>query len=342
VFIYVSKEPYEDGQERGVYIHLGEPFNHDFYLAGRNSRPERVSSSVPPPANPYSANGVNATQRVGNGKFTVTFNSRISTGQSGAVRTAVSPGILDQPLGAYTLLSCNNEMKLGALDPASLAAADPAAVKAAIDSGLPEIASLMKPFFYQDNRHTLFVEPNVTEQTIEEWQEWVTRTPQPEPTWVTPDWWKEIPVRAEIPVPLNRPRPGDPPWSDPIDEVSVVRVTRDVDWLVNTATGLMFDGEMIGPGGRAEVAVLPSSEVTAALAGGGVAVNVQPGSSIGSGATAVIARAGAIGGAGLNLAPGGLNVVGATGLNATLVRNFDALNRARLATNQARMGAITP
>ena len=32
----------------------------------------------------------------------------------------------------------------------------------------------MKPVFYQDNAHTLFVEPNVTERTIEEWQEWVT------------------------------------------------------------------------------------------------------------------------------------------------------------------------
>ena len=43
----------------------------------------------------------------------------------------------------------------------------------AIAQGIEGITSIIKPVFYQDNEHTLFIEPNVTERTIEEWQEWV-------------------------------------------------------------------------------------------------------------------------------------------------------------------------
>ena len=77
----------------------------------------------------------------------------------------------------------------------------------------------MKPVFYQDNAHTFFVEPSVTERTIEEWQEWVTRTPQPEPGWQKPDWWKDIVVVPEMPRKWPIPDPRDP--------ASAFRLTHD-------------------------------------------------------------------------------------------------------------------
>lgn len=338
VFIHVSKEPYENGEERGVYVHLGWPFNQAFYLAGRNSIPKKATFSGSP-ANPYSASTVNATQYAGSGRFKVTFNSKITTGQSGSSPSPETPSILDQNGGSYTILPCDNNITLGAPDVASIAASDPAAVKAAIESGLAEIASLMKPLFYQDNRHTLFVEPNVTERTVEEWQEWVTRTPQPEPGWIDPDWWKEIPVKPEIPWKWPLPTPGDPPWFDPIDPASLVKVKPGEDWLVNPATGLLFDGELVGPGGRLDATILPATDVGAALAVGGSTVDVHPGSSIGSGSTSVLLGTGSVEKSGLKRVQGGLNVIGGAGLNSTLGQNVDALARSGFAPNAMGPGA---
>ena len=338
VFIHVSKESYENGEERGVYVHLGWPFSQAFYLASRNSIPEKATFSVAP-ANPYSASTVNATQYAGSGRFKVTFNSKITTGQSGSSPSPETPSILDQNGGSYTILPCDNDITLGAPDVASIAASDPAAVKAAIESGLAEIASLMKPLFYQDNRHTLFVEPNVAERTVEEWQEWVTRTPQPEPGWIDPDWWKEIPVKPEIPWKWPLPTPGDPPWFDPIDPASLVKVRPGEDWLVNPATALVFDGELVGPVGRLDATVLPATDLGAALAVGGSTVDVHSGSSIGSGATSVLLGTGSVEQAGLKRVQGGLNVIGGAGLNSTLVQNVDALARSGFHATAIGLGA---
>jgi hypothetical protein len=338
VFIHVSKEPYENGEERGVYVHLGSPFNQAFYLAGRNSLPEKATVSGAP-ANPYSASTVNATQYAGSGRFKVTFNGRITTGQSGSTPTPETPSILDQEGGSYTILPCDNNITLGAPDVTSIAASDPAAVKAAIESGLLEIASLMKPLFYQDNRHTLFVEPDVTEKTVEEWEEWVTRTPEPEPRWIDPDWWKDIPIKPGIPRKWPFPTPGDTPWLDPIDHASLVTVKPGQDWLVNPATGLLFEGELVGPGGRLNVTILPASEVGAAVAIGGSTVDVHPGSNIGSGANSVVLGSGSVENAGLKLVQGGLNVIGGAGLNSTLGQNLDALARSGFAANAMGIGA---
>lgn len=60
VFVHVSKES-DQGEERGVYIHLagklGGEINQAFYLAGRNSAPEKkpygAASNGPKPDNPY-------------------------------------------------------------------------------------------------------------------------------------------------------------------------------------------------------------------------------------------------------------------------------------------------
>ncbi len=79
VFIHVSKEPYEHGEERGVCIHLGGEINQAFYLAGRNSLPEPAPRESEP-AMPYSKSGVRANRYSGSGSLTVEFNRRITTG----------------------------------------------------------------------------------------------------------------------------------------------------------------------------------------------------------------------------------------------------------------------
>ena len=191
-----------------------------------------------------------------------------------------------------------------------------------------EIASLIKPLFYQDNAHTLFIEPNVEERTIEEWQEWVTRTPQPEPEWVPWDrlgeFVKPMIPKLELPIPID---PDDPIWHSSADRDSRITVESGQDWLVNPATGLLFEGVLIGPSGMAGMAVLPSTELAGAIAKGGTPVKVHAGSGVASGSIVVAPAGGALDRAGLSQTAGTLNIVGGSGFNSTLAQNFDALNR---------------
>jgi hypothetical protein len=324
VFIHVSKEPYENGEERGVYIHLGGGINQAFYLSGRNSAP-RQAGYAPKPDNPYStANEPLATRYSGSGELKVSLQERITT-EPGKTPPKANPSILQQG-GAYTLLPCDNNLTtLGVSEEASQNAATVAAITAAMESGVGEIASLMKPVFYQDNAHTFFVEPEVRERTIEEWQEWVTRTPQPEPDWVKPDWWKDLVVIPGLPSKERIPGPRDP-WRLPVDSRSLMSPKRDLDWLVNPATALEFDGVLIGPAGRPGLEIHRPDGSVAADAG--TPVNVNPGSGgLASGSTVVLAGPTTLEEAGLTERAGGLNIVGSAGFNAALEKNVIKLNR---------------
>jgi len=337
VFIHVSKEPFENGEERGVYINLGSPINQAFYLAGRNSTPEKASYSAAP-AMPYSNSGVHASRYSGSGPLKVTFKRRITTEDGKPpVEPTETPSILGQG-GRYTLLPCDNDIEIGSPTREALDSDDPVVVADAIERGLPEIASLMKPLFYQDNAHTLFVEPNVEERTIEEWQEWVTRTPQPEPEWVPWDrldeFVKPMIPKLELPIPID---PDDLIWRlPPVDRDSRITVKPGQDWLVNPATGLLFEGELIGPGGKAGMAVLPSTELAGAIAEGGTPVKVHAGSGLASGSTVVALAGEAQDQVGLAQTAGTLNIVGGSGFNSALAQNFDALNRSGVRAGTTR------
>ena len=335
MFIHVTKEPYENGDERGVYIHLSDPIDQAFYLAGRNSIPEK-SGYQSSPAMPYSYDGARANRYSGSGALSVEFKRRITTedGQP-PVDSLETPDILR--LGdRYTLLPCNNNLTaLGVSEEALQGAANLGAVKAAIESGLGEIASLMKPVFYQDNRHTLFVEPNVTERTIEEWQEWVTRTPQPEPGWHIPDRWREIVVIPDIPRKWPIPEPGDP-WRLAIDRGSIINPVPDRDWLVNPGTAIKFGDVLVGPFGQ------PGIEIVAGLgAGAGQGpVNIHPGSVLADGSIVVLRDENTFSRSGLNATAGGLNVIGGPGFNSALEKNFNDMNRSGFGAGASGAGRV--
>ncbi|HKV07042.1 MAG TPA: neuraminidase-like domain-containing protein, partial [Thermoanaerobaculia bacterium] len=287
-FVHVVKEPYENGEERGVFIHLSGGVNQSFYLAGRNSGPA-LAGYASAPANPYSSNTMLANRYSGSGALTVTFKRRISTEDGKPpVNTVETPKILEKG-GGYTLLPCDNDITLGS----------------------PEIASLVKPLFYQDDAHTLFLEPNLTERTIEKWEEWVTHTPQ-EPVWQIPDWDKEIFVVPQVPLgKWPGPGPEDPDWGTFFDPGSLLGGSPGRDWVTNPATGVMFGDELILGGGR-----------SGAGGPGGLLVNVQAGSGVGPGEAFVVTDAGALGPGLTQTAAGGLNVIGSAGLNAALAQNL--------------------
>jgi len=285
-----------------------------FYLVGRNSAPEK-KDYLSPPANPFpSANAKAATRYLGSSAFKVNFREKITT-EPGMSSPSIDHDILGQG-GSYTLLPADNELlPMGVSEDAYRNAANPEAVKAAIESGLGEIATLMRPVFYQNNRHTFFVEPSVTEKTVEEWEEWVTKTPQAEPWRPEFSWWKDIVVFPTWKGPL--PDPVGPRVHPDIR----INPVRDRDWLINPATVLKFDEALIGPAGQ------PGLEAATDVAQMGLAtqINVNPSSEV-AGAVAVGA-AHTFARSGLRITGGGLNVIGSAGLNPALAQNVKDLNQ---------------
>lgn len=329
VFVHVSKE-YDptDGTELGVFVHMGGAIASAFYLAGRNSAPAADSYGAPAakppgpvPDNKFtSANAPNSNRYGGGGALTVSFRERITT-EPGKTPPPVTPSILQQG-SDYTLLPCNNNLTaLGVSEDTYGNAANPAAVEAAIKSGLSEIAALMKPVFYQDHRHTFFVEPDITERTIEEWQEWVTRTPQPDAGWQVPGWWKEIVVIPEIPRKWPIPEIGDP-WRVPVDPGSLINPRADRDWLINPGSAIQFGDVLIGQNGQAGIDI----QAAGGFAASEGRLNVNPGSSLDPGKSAIVRDEKSFASSGLASVVGGLNIVGGAGFNSALARNFADMN----------------
>ena len=317
IFVHVSREPYENGEERGIHIHLtGAGANQSFYMPGRNAAPERRLGS-PRPANPLSSADVPAATRYrGNGALAVEFRSRIVTPDGRAPIARVEVAEILRLCGAYTLLPCDSAQPV----PAAPADASP---DAAPDDSFAEIAALMQPVFMQDSSNTFFVEPTVTERTIEEWQQWVIPPPRTEPRWSDSHWWGQLAVAPSLP---HRALSRDGDVSDRIDadRASLIAVKPRSDWLTNPGTVLAFDDSVIAAAGRSELKIVPASEAP----DGRVPVNVHSAGGLPPGSRLMIAADDAdLEGDGLARAPGGLNVVGSEGLNAGLAENF---NRARM------------
>lgn len=300
VLIYVSKEPQENNADRGVLIHLGIPFSQAFYLAGRNSIP-RSAGYQGPPEMPYSNKEVEASRYTGEGALTVNFTERI-TKEDGVTKPPVSStsGILDTG-GSYTLLPSDNSVK----------------------RGNPDFGHLITPVFYQDNTNTMFIEPELEERLINEWQEWVTRAPEHDPDWAKLDWLDDLVLQSVIPEfkPPILVDPDDSVWSNPVDFQANFKVTEETDWLANSMTVLQFDEQLIGEKGRTELVIQTKDEAAVTVAAGGELVDAHSGSEVPSGSI-VVAVTGAVNQSGLANVSGGINIVGYSGLNPTLVGNL--------------------
>ncbi|MCA9470175.1 MAG: hypothetical protein KC643_32660 [Nitrospira sp.] len=318
VGIHVSKEPYEQGEERGVYIHLTCPeFQQAFYVAGRNSSPTlapRQSGLL----FPFSANSVRATQYGGFGRLMVTFAEHIKTekGNSSIEKANQTLDILAKG-NAYTLVPCNN--KLAALKVSEEAyqdAQDPAAVKGALEKSIDEIGTLVKPIFYQDKSHTFFVESHVTERTLEEWEQWVPRLEAEIPQQIYEyEGYETIP---DYPVTNPIGNPNDPWWLRPLPEPELpYDPGSKVDWLINPGTGLLFEDTVIGPMGRARFEILPQGQRE-----GISPVKVHQASGLDIGADSVLSRGRSLDQDGLTELQGGLNLVGGGGFNAAMNQNL--------------------
>ena len=311
VFVHVERELSGDG----LIVQLSKALNGGFRLANRNSSPQPDHTSRTAPANPYTVNEAHAAGYRGSGALKVTLAPRITTEDGKApMRPAETPGILRQG-GAFSLLPCDNDITLSAH---GLAPGSPA-VEAAIQAGLAEVAALMKPVFYQDERHTFFVQPDVTERTVELWEEWITHPAQPEQEWDRPEWWwDQLVVMAQIPRKESLPPfPGGPPPGDPtVDPRALYTLTPADDWLVNQGTTVLFADRLIGPQGDTGMEIV----LTTAVPGGAEVIAVQPGGALPADTFAVVA--GHVGNGQVRQLGGGMNIVGPGGFNSALALNY--------------------
>jgi hypothetical protein len=188
----------------------------------------------------------------------------------------------------------------------------------ALDSRVNEIASLVKPVFYQDNQHSFFVEPEVVEQTIDEWDEWVTRTTQLEPRWKVPT----ISIITAIPHAWAIRGQGDP-WVVPIDPRSLINSPLDRDWLLNPSSAMTFNNVLIGPKGQAGIEIQFAGD----LAVGRRLANANPGGNLTAGSSVVLRDEKSFASSGLRAVGGGLNIVGSAGFSSALEQNFNNLKR---------------
>lgn len=233
VFIHATKEIREDGGEGAVLIHLGGAVQRAYRVASRNSPPRFVDRQEPVTL-PYSKSGHSSGMHSGRGPLTVTFVEKTekAAGEEETFTRAVKP-ILSNP-GSYSLVTCN--------DPFSLFS--------------KEIGALVRPLFFQDDVHTFFVEPTLTEKTIEEWDRWVI-APEPPPPRRRGGGLPRIPVTPRVPIRDPFPRdpqvpriPRIPPGlgpipPDPIDPYARYKPRVDEDWLTDPGTLLKFGDRYI-------------------------------------------------------------------------------------------------
>jgi Neuraminidase-like domain len=250
VFIHVTKE-YEEGEERAVIINLsGKEFQNyqdvarsgsssvlnvfkdiissplfinktAFRVVSKNSPPEIYPTSSLQSI-PYPKTGIDTTQYKSSGSLQVSFAESIETvegEQPTPIRT--TKGIL-QKSDNFSLLMPSNPST----------------------QWTPEIAGLISPFFYQDDRHTFFVKPNLVETTLDGWKEWVVIKPKPADKPI--DWWKDILIDIAVPSkPIPIPNPIDPIAKFPIDLKS--------DWVTNSGTVIQVGDVLIGRTGRLDL-----------------------------------------------------------------------------------------
>jgi hypothetical protein len=290
-----------------------------FYLAGRNSSPVLVPVDAndsrprvadrPTPRNPYSAQTRRANRYLGSTPLTVTFKQRITTesGTPPEITETILP-ILGRAAVPYSILPSDNRVALEVPESAYEGAENPEQVRAALQNGLAEMESLIKPVFYQDGAHTFLVEPEVAERTVEQWESWVQPPPNPHPFDAAElHDWRIAHVRAQHPD--AGPAPGAPPASD---------------WLVNRGTLVRFDDRLIGPRGQVPLTFEPAAP---ALARPGMPVRVNSAGGVDAAEFGVLGDGLTLEQVGLAQPAGGLHVLGAGGVNAAMMNRFSRARR---------------
>lgn len=285
-----------------------------FRLYTKNSPPEPTNGAAPP-VPPLRAVRSGATQhRASGGLFNAYVQKEVSVDGKTPVTTQVSEAILRSGQ-SFVLLSAAN---------ATL---------------LPNqaVAALSSPFFYMDRRNTFFVEPTLTETTIDTWEEWTVTTPGTaggSGGGIDPGILDKVPIQPAFPRKWWE-EPALP--VSPIDPGALYQFGPKADWLTHEATRVSFGDKVVGEQGglsladlmkgQSMVQVAASPEVEGNVAAGSNFGAVLP-SEFGAISHVLSGQSGILESAVTN--GGGLSVVGSSGLNTALLENLNSISAGNL------------
>lgn len=242
--------------------------------------------------------GNSPTKYSGENNLQVRFNEKIINGSPNSVP---EKNILEQGFD-FTLLPCNLAVRRK-----------------------DEISSLKEPMFYQNDakEHTFFVEPTVTERTIEEWTDWVPPIDhhvQPsEPEVEFPSELREPYLHYKIITKNDLLDIGVDPknWMD-----SIRKMVTQEDIVVNDYTVLEIDGSLVASHGSVGIQTVLASEASSAWTEGGKILPIA--GSAGASRVAVLSDGHDL--AAMRITPGtaGITVVEKSGINTSSLENFSA------------------
>ncbi len=194
-----------------------------FRLVGRNAPVQITSSGSSPKAPPFSWTEVRGTRYHHSGPLTVWYTSRIEKANGKTTEQKSAKQVLAKG-GGYSLV----------IPPAPVATA----------AG-PEIDGLVRPFFYQDDAHTFYVEPTVTERVFHEWDDWIVVEPAgPKFDFDLDDdlYWEELHFDPIGPV-------VNPDPISPLAVYAVRELSTTADAVLAVHTGVVFGDTVITAGG---------------------------------------------------------------------------------------------
>lgn len=264
-------------------------FYRSFYLAGRNSHPKDDDYKIKP-NNPFATSEENTNYYIGNNGLQVKTDFSLSQNSY----------ILKNDK-RYEVLSCNS---LGNNDISD------------------EVASLNQPFFYQDNEHAFFVEPEVTEEIIEKREWWGFDGTLFDNILDHLEWLDDSFVIPQSPRLELRPGIINPPIS-PINPDPLVNPLPATDWLINPRTLLAFNEAIIG-----DFSQPLTPEINNTLVNEG-SLDISAGNPLAGMVRTRLQDSASLRRTDLRVSRGNANIVGGGGLNTTLFRNLLNKNRVR-------------
>lgn len=215
-----------EGVKRGNVV---EFFTPAFRIVSRNSPPQYTGSDETIPW-PYNASGRRLNHRTSNSALAVKFVKRIVT-TDGFVQAdpAAWQPILEKTR-PYSLLSTSNRLSL------------PNA----------EFAPLISPVFYADERNTFFMEPSLTEITVDRWEGYSITKPGRKRKWS--DFVEAGPKLGAVVPPKYVPEifriPKGDPLPDPIDPRALHKLRPNDDLLTQPDVALQFGKVLVNGSGR--------------------------------------------------------------------------------------------
>ncbi|SDD50071.1 Putative peptidoglycan binding domain-containing protein [Bacillus wiedmannii] len=235
VFTSVTKEKGEEsGIDGAVWIHLKNSIlSYSFVVISKNSDLQSSNYSTIPDS-PYFQNKYTEYNRFkGAGALSVTFVQNIETTDGVIKVESPAPHPILSNGGSYILLPTSNQMQFPN----------------------EEFAPLISPFFYADDLYTFFVEPSITETTMDKWQGYTIPRPSQKSKWdsilknpprefiplIPPKYYQEsFRVKDVIPQP------------DHIDRSALYVIKGNTDALTQPGISVQFGDALIGPTGRVQ------------------------------------------------------------------------------------------